>query len=267
MKRLGILLACFLLILLVACGGETKEEGEIALVLSPSQEHYMELETGTRTAENFVTIAVTGDMTFFWDIKFVSQDEKVAKVRHERTQNDIYLFYTIEAVGEGETYIHFESEDGSVSSELIRVRVYDRETPPETKPIDTEDNVPVSDGSVVYVTKSGTRYHYKKSCAGENAIAMPLEEAKEKRTPCKVCVPSETEVPETTDIPKETTAPSDTSGSADTAEQEQGQMVYVTPSGAKYHYKQSHAGKNAIETTLDEAIAAGKTACKVCVPQ
>ena len=43
-----------------------------------------------------------------------------------------------------------------------------------------------------------------------------------------------------------------------------GHTVYVTPSGKKYHYSPSCGGKNAYQTTLDEAVSAGKTPCKKC---
>ncbi len=40
-------------------------------------------------------------------------------------------------------------------------------------------------------------------------------------------------------------------------------VVYVTPTGKCYHYKQSCAGKNAIKTTLDKCQ--DKRPCKKCV--
>ena len=44
-----------------------------------------------------------------------------------------------------------------------------------------------------------------------------------------------------------------------------GEHVYITPSGKKYHYSPSCGGENAFETTLEEALAEGKTPCKKCV--
>ena len=40
-----------------------------------------------------------------------------------------------------------------------------------------------------------------------------------------------------------------------------GSTVYVTPSGKKYHYSASCAGKNARATTLSAAQASGKGPC------
>lgn len=40
--------------------------------------------------------------------------------------------------------------------------------------------------------------------------------------------------------------------------------VYITPSGARYHYSASCAGKNARASTLSSARAGGYTPCKKC---
>lgn len=40
--------------------------------------------------------------------------------------------------------------------------------------------------------------------------------------------------------------------------------VYITPSGKRYHYKASCAGKNARGTTLSSAISSGYTPCQKC---
>lgn len=42
-------------------------------------------------------------------------------------------------------------------------------------------------------------------------------------------------------------------------------VVYVTPSGKKYHYIKTCPGKNSTPTTLSKAIASGKEPCKKCV--
>ncbi len=41
--------------------------------------------------------------------------------------------------------------------------------------------------------------------------------------------------------------------------------IFVTPTGKRYHHLVSCAGKNAIETTLEKALAQGKTPCQTCV--
>lgn len=42
-------------------------------------------------------------------------------------------------------------------------------------------------GMTVYVTPTGKRYHFKRTCAGKNAIETTIEEQKNETTPCKKC--------------------------------------------------------------------------------
>ena len=51
------------------------------------------------------------------------------------------------------------------------------------------------------------------------------------------------------------------SGSLSSSGVVRGSTVYVTPSGKKYHYSASCAGKNARATTLSAAQASGKGPC------
>ena len=54
------------------------------------------------------------------------------------------------------------------------------------------------------------------------------------------------------------------SGSSSSSGVVRGSTVYVTPSGKKYHYSASCAGKNARATTLSAAQASGKGPCAKC---
>lgn len=42
-------------------------------------------------------------------------------------------------------------------------------------------------GNTVYVSPTGKKYHYIKSCAGKHPIKTTLKEAKKNHTPCKKC--------------------------------------------------------------------------------
>ena len=42
-------------------------------------------------------------------------------------------------------------------------------------------------GNTVYVSTTGKKYHYIKSCAGKHPIKTTLKEAKKNHTPCKKC--------------------------------------------------------------------------------
>ena len=57
---------------------------------------------------------------------------------------------------------------------------------------------------------------------------------------------------------------SGSSGSLSSSGVVRGSTVYVTPSGKKYHYSTSCAGKNARATTLSAAQASGKDPCAKC---
>ena len=54
------------------------------------------------------------------------------------------------------------------------------------------------------------------------------------------------------------------SGSSSSSGVVRGSTVYVTPSGKKYHYSTSCAGKNARTTTLSAAQASVKGPCSKC---
>lgn len=47
-------------------------------------------------------------------------------------------------------------------------------------------------------------------------------------------------------------------------EEELSTIVYITPTGKRYHYSKSCAGKNASETTKTKAEKLGLTGCKKC---
>ena len=44
-------------------------------------------------------------------------------------------------------------------------------------------------------------------------------------------------------------------------------IVYLSPTGSRYHDSLTHAGKNAIEMTEEEALRTGKTPCQICYKQ
>lgn len=67
----------------------------------------------------------------------------------------------------------------------------------------------------------------------------------------------------TPSIPSEPSVPS-TSVDADGQEDSVPSTVYITPSGKRYHYEASCAGKNATPTTLSNAKSRGLTPCQKC---
>lgn len=72
--------------------------------------------------------------------------------------------------------------------------------------------------------------------------------------------------PSTPLTPSTPSQPSTPSTSVDTSDQDDGipSTVYITPTGKRYHYKASCAGKNATPTTLSNAKSRGLTPCQKC---
>ena len=50
-----------------------------------------------------------------------------------------------------------------------------------------------------------------------------------------------------------------------TSNETNGNTVYRTPSGKKYHLSSTCGGKNSYEVSYDDAISSGLTPCKKCV--
>ena len=96
----------------------------IKLLLSPygDKEHLL---TG-EVRENYVSVTSDGNFAFS-DLDFISENEKVAKIKYVSTPLDGCVYYSIEGVRYGTTYVYIQSKDGSVRSEKIKV-VVDKET-------------------------------------------------------------------------------------------------------------------------------------------
>ena len=100
----------------------------------------------------------------------------------------------------------------------------------------------VADTSKVYSTKYGTYYHSNATCSGmSGAKASTITAAVAAgKTPCPKCM-----------------------GASGSASQD---VVYATKAGVYYHVKEHCSGMNgAYPITTATAIAAGKSACPVCV--
>lgn len=100
--------------------------------------------------------------------------------------------------------------------------------------------------------KAGTYSLYLKSVENyikSNTVYITINE-KVDSTPTPPTTPS---TPTTPNTPTNPSNPEDNS-----------RVVYITPTGKKYHYSQSCAGKNASATTENKAKTAGKTGCKKC---
>lgn len=117
---------------------------------------------------------------------------------------------TVSALNPGKTTMYIETADGTIRSNRITVEVVGEKTTyswqtdsateettetttaetttKETTTRETTTEETTKDNSrTVYITPSGSKYHYSKSCAGDNAMERTLNEVKDAYDPCKKC--------------------------------------------------------------------------------
>lgn len=118
-------------------------------------------------------------------LDFVSENSKVATIEYDK-DSWISQEVKITPVSDGETYVYIQSKDGTVKSEKIKVVVDIEE---ETTVANYEETTTEKkSGKTVYITPSGEKYHYSKSCAGKNAMERDFDDVKGVYDPCKKCV-------------------------------------------------------------------------------
>ncbi len=140
------------------------------------------------------------------NVEIVSENPLVATVLCDKLSSQEFIYFAVTGVSDGETYVYLRNNDGAVLSEKIQVAVTSSgisETTTTTKESETSttsDNntvfitettttiVSSEIPEIVYITPTGKKYHYKASCAGKNATAVSLSDAKESYEPCKKCV-------------------------------------------------------------------------------
>lgn len=146
------------------------------------------------------------------DFVIVFADESIADAEVNYITdyaNEVQI--TVKALNAGTTTMHVETIDGTIKSDEITVEVigekpaYSRErdsttetrsetttetTTKETTTRETTTEETTKDTSrTVYITPTGKKYHYSKSCAGDNAMERTLNEVKDRYEPCKKCAP------------------------------------------------------------------------------
>lgn len=137
------------------------------------------------------------------DFVFVFADEGIASAEVQYLF-DGYFSAELRAEGPGTTTMHIETIDGVIKSNEITVEVIgeratlvDMEDETETtetttretttEETTTEEETTKDTSRTVYITPTGEKYHYSKSCAGDNAIETSLDEVKDTYQPCKKC--------------------------------------------------------------------------------
>ncbi|MGN0600275.1 MAG: hypothetical protein ACI4JK_10315 [Oscillospiraceae bacterium] len=117
------------------------------------------------------------------ELEFISENTEIATIINN--ENSWLNSCIISKVGAGETYVYIQTKDGTVKSEKKKVIVEDDVVEEsETYITDfTTDN-----SRTVFLTPYGDKYHYSKSCAGDNASETTLNSVKGFYDPCKKCV-------------------------------------------------------------------------------
>ena len=118
------------------------------------------------------------------DIISVSTDTDIAylMVKKSEMSDDRTVMAELVGVSEGiaEVYLRI----GDTATEKYTVNIIGNGTFSAV----TETDIAASDGSVVYITPTGSKYHLKNSCAGKNAVMTELESAvNDGYLPCKIC--------------------------------------------------------------------------------
>ena len=125
-------------------------------------------------------IEIDGDTANKDLINLYSSNENVATIEYiERTSYFNDLYFVIKGVSEGTAIIRAETTDGTVQSYEVTVNV---EAETTTEEPETEEDT----GTTVYITPTGEKYHFSKSCAGKNAIPKQMDEVSS-YDPCKKC--------------------------------------------------------------------------------
>ena len=80
----------------------------------------------------------------------------------------------------------FKEETNEQTEELTEKQTKE-ETEEETEKETEEETEEQKSGTTVYITPTGSKYHYSKACAGKNAMERDLDDVSGSYGPCKKC--------------------------------------------------------------------------------
>lgn len=206
-----------------------KDEKIISLEIPPFSDEIV-VNEGETAYENYFEVVFENGFSYR-DIEFVSENEKIATVKYSVTDRNRYVCFKVEGVSSGETEIYFSANGGNTVSERIKVTVLPEKTD--------------------YINETSTYV------AESEDVSEPVK---------KETASSQ---------PEESTANTENFSDAETTEKNEnassknespakGDTVYVAPTGKRYHYSKSCAGKNGRAVSVAEAVSEGKTPCKKC---
>ena len=122
--KYGIIAVAWILYLIIALfGNSTNSSGNIT-ALSFNETDDITLEVGKTDSSGYIDVDVRNISDFSSDdVVFVSDNPNVATISLKDVKLSTYLYYNIEAVGQGKTTVYVTSIDGTIVSEKINVTV------------------------------------------------------------------------------------------------------------------------------------------------
>lgn len=180
-----------------------------------------------------------------------SENDSVASISCDTFDSTQYLYYTItgESVGQTRVFLHLQEQSGVIHTIDISVCVTADDTNAKS------EEVPESTTATSFASSSEED---NIGVLSDPQASLPQES--EARVSDGFISDDAEHDTELNDFQTEGIQ----DGSDATVLEPKNGVVYITPSGEKYHFSRSCAGKNAIETTLD-AVQDMHEPCKKCV--
>ena len=150
-------------------------------------EKNISLTIGEPYTGSFAAYTLSGDRASDEKFNFVGYDTDIIDIKSDGKGR-----FEIIPAEVGSTSFRIETSDGLISSDDISVTVSEETTEVGNLTTEVDENAAPNaaaiSGDIVYVTKSGKKYHLSQSCGGANSTAVSLEEAEQSGyEPCKRC--------------------------------------------------------------------------------
>ena len=125
-RRMRVFISACMMLLLCACGsyGLTETSTSNIKEMSFLRNDDQEIEVGNSTRESYLKVSLRDRDSFTpSDVVFTSDNPEIATIDYTHDALTTYLYYEITGVSPGETYVYAITQDGSVTSDKIKVTV------------------------------------------------------------------------------------------------------------------------------------------------
>ncbi len=145
-KRIAVIVTMCLMLLLCACGSygvPTENDTSNIKEMSFFRNEDQEVEVGKSTGESYLRVSLKDRDSFNpSDVVFTSDNPEIATIDFTHDALTVYLYYEITGVSPGETYVYATTQDGTITSDKIKVTVVGDE-----KAINAEGDTDIDDGA------------------------------------------------------------------------------------------------------------------------